>query len=508
MSSRGSAWPPGKPCSARLRAGVGRCAAALLALALPVGAGAQSTTPVEDQRWAFSSTISQLHSDNFLLISPDTPGDTVDSVSVGLLYGRSGERLGFSGYGRASGNYYQTFSQYNQLSYGGGLGLSYRLSPTADLRFSQVASSGLYTPVLIGLGVALPQVRTDVARSALLATWHPGSRTTLTANGDFAYLHYSSDLSTLDAAQLPVDALILAGTIPAEQAEIGLSDLPTPVDASLLVLSALAGEGVTRRQLNLVTYHAGLQAEQTLTDRLTGAAQVGYRALDYGTPGVVRGGQLDAGASLRLGLGPSTNASLQYAYQQNRAQVPTVATHTGLLQVEGDLSPRLKIDASFGVGVASRAGLPSSSGTSWLGGLGLSGRHRRTRYDARYGRSLYQAFGFGRNYLTDYASVFVDQRLTRRLSGRLDARYRRSQDVFAQQFFFESQVYRVSAGYRLQRRTVLGGYYSYRVIDRGAELPVIRKLGVGLLARLRPGLEVIRAGSAAPSERAAAASRA
>jgi hypothetical protein len=451
-----------------------------LALALPVVAEAQPTAGrMEDQRWSFSTTFSRFHTDNFFLVSPDTPGDTVNSLSAGLLYGRSGERLAFSGYGRVSGNYYQTSNQYNRLNYGGGYGLSYRPAPTASVSFSQVASSGFYTPLLIGLGVALPQVQTDLFRSKLLATWHPGPRTTLAADGDFTYLHYSSDLSTLDAAQLPQDVLILAGTIPPEQAEIGLPDLPTPVDASLVALAALSAEGVRRRQLNLVTFRAGLRAEQMLTDRLSATAQLGYRGLDYGSSSLVSGGQLDSGASLRLGLGPGTSASLQYTYQQNRAQVPVVSTQTTLLQVEHDLRPHLKIDASFGIGVSSQAGFATSSGTSWLGGGGLSGRHRRTRYGAHYGRSVYQAFGFGRNYLTDSASVTVDHTITKRLSGGVDARYRRSQDVFAQRFFFDSQIYRASAGYRVQRRTIVGGFYSYRIIDRGAEFPTVKSSAWG-----------------------------
>ncbi len=454
-----------------------------LVLALPVAVEAQPTaTPVEDQRWSFSTTFGRFHTDNFFLVSPETPGDTINTLSTGLLYGRSGKRLGFSGYGRVSGNYYQTFTQFNRLNYGGGFGLAYRPSRTASFSFGQAASSGFYAPLLIGLGVALPQVRTDVVRSVMLATWHPGPRTTLAADGEFAYLHYSSDLSTLDAAQLPLDTLILTGTIPPEQAEVGFLDLPTPVDASLVALAALSAEGVRQRRLDLVTYRAGFRAEQMLTDRLSGSAQVGYRGLDYGTPGILSGGQLDSGASLRLGLGPGTSASLQYTYQQNRAQVPTVATHTAMLLVEHDLREHLKIDASFGVGISSRAGQASSSGTSWLGGLGLSGQYRRTHYDAAYGRSVYQAFGFGRNYLTDYASVFVDHRFTKRLTGRLDARYRRSQDVFAQRFFFDSQIYRVSAGYRVERRTVVGGWYSYRIIDRGSEFPVIKSSTWGFSA--------------------------
>jgi hypothetical protein len=457
-----------------------RILAACLALALPVVARAQpAAIQVEDQRWALSTTFGRFHTDNFFLISPDTPGDTINNLSVGLLYGRTGERLSFSGYGRVSGNYYESYNLYNQLNYGGGLGLSYRPSPTSTFSFSQVASSGFYAPLLINLGVFLPQVHTDAFRSALVATWHPGPRTTLTADGTFAYLHYSSDLSTLDAALVPQEALVLAGAIPPEQAEIGLADLPTPLDASLLVLSALSAEGVRQRQLSLTTFRTGFQAEQMLTDRLAGTAQIGYRGLDYGTTGLMSGGQLDSGASLRLALDPETTASLRYTYQQNRAQVPAVSTQTALLQVEHNLSPRLKVDASFGVGVSDQAGIAVPSGTSWLGGAGLSGRHRRTRYDVRYGRSVYQAFGFGRNYLTDYGSAFVEHAFTKRLSGRTDLLYRRSQDVFAQRFFFTSQIYRASASYRIQRRTLVGGFYSYRIIDRGDEIPVVKSSAWG-----------------------------
>ena len=469
---------PTPPQSRRVLLGRALALAAGLAFALPAAARAQPA-PVEDQRWAFTTTFGRFHTDNFFLISPDAPGDSIDSLSVSLLYGRTGERLSISGNGRVSGNYYETFNQYNQLNYGGGLGLSYRPSRTSSFAFSQVASSGFYAPLLINLGLFLPQIRTEALQSTLVATWHPTPRTTLTGDGNFSYLHYDSDLSTLDPALIPHDALVLAGAVPPGQAEIGLAGLPTPLDATLVVLTALSAEGVRRQQLNLTTFRAGFQAEQALTDRLSAAVQIGYRGLDYGSPALVNGGQLNSGASLRLALDPKTTASLRYTFERNTAQVPAVSTQTALLQVEHDLSPRLKFDASIGIGFSDQTGAAQASGTSWLGGAGLAGRFRRTRWDVRYGRSVYQAFGFGRNYLSDYASAFVEHTFLKRLSGRVEAYYRRSQDVFAQSFFFTSQIYRGSLTYRIQRRTMVGGFYSYRVVDQGVAVPVIHSSAWG-----------------------------
>jgi len=434
---------------------------------------AQTVSPVEDQRWAFSATLGRFQTDNFFLISPDAPGDSVDTVSVGLLYGHSGARLAYSGYGRASLNYFERFNQHNRINYGGGAGLTYQISPTARISASQVASSGFYAPLLLELGVFVPQVRVNAFRSAVAATWQPGPRTTFTADGSFLHLDYSSDLSTLDPALIPHDALALAGALPPEQAAIDLEGLATPLDASLVVLSALSAEGVRQNQLELTTFRAGLQVEQALTQRLSGTAQVGYRGLDYSTAGLASGGQLDSGASLRLALGTGTDTTLRYTYEQNRAQVPAVTNQTVLLEVEHDLTPRVKVEASVGLGASDQVGVVEPSGTSWLGGVGVSGRLRRTHYDLHYGRTLFQAYGFGRNYLTDYGSGFIEHRFAKRLTGRVDLYYRRSEDIFARSFFFVSQAYRASASYRVQRRTLIGGFYSYRIVDQGSGVPVI-----------------------------------
>ena len=436
-------------------------------MGVPLPAEAQGK---EAQRWSFSATVGESHISN-LLLSPEELADTVDTMSVGLMYGRQSDRLSLSAYGRISGKRFRTFDQFNGLNYGGGFGASYRPSSTATFSFSQAASSGFYTPLLFGLGVQLPQVRADVLRTTGSGTWRASPRTTVKLDGEFAYLSYRSEVSTLEASQLPVDTLALAGLLPPEEAGIGLTGLPTPVDSSLVALGALAAEGVTRERLDLLTYRAGLQVSEALTPRTSGSLQVGYRGLDYSQTDLQNGGQLDVGAGIRQSLGPATNASLQYTYQKNTAQVPAVSTQTLLMQAEHDLGPHLKVDASAGIGFTGTAGLTSSSGSSFLGGVGVSGRYRRTRFDARYGRSIFQALGFGRNYVSDYASASVNHVFTKRLVGRLGADYRHSKDPLALQYAFTSQAYWGSARYRIQRRTVVSLDYVLRRIELGANQP-------------------------------------
>jgi hypothetical protein len=454
--------------------------AALLVLALPVVSWAQlGPSPVEDELWAFSTNVGRFQTDNLLLSSSESPGDSVNVVSVALLYGRSRPRQSFSAYGRVSGDFYDTFNQYSQLNYGGGLGLSLSPSRTSTFHLSVAASSGSYAPVLLSLGVAVPEIQTDAVSASLLSSWHPGPRTTLTADGSFAYIHYSSSLSTFEAALVPQNALVLTGVASPEQAEIGLSNLPTPVDASLVALALLSSEGARLKELTLTTFRTGFTAEQMLTDRLSASAQVGYRGLDYGTAALVNGGQLDSGLSLRLALSTRTSTTLRYTYQKNSAQLPAVSTQTAMLFVEHDASPHLKLDASFGLGSSDRVDVGVPSGSSLLGGAGLSGSYRRTRYDAHYSRSLNQAYGFGRNYLTDYATAFVEQTFSKRFTARADLLYRRSQDVYLPVFTFTSQIYRASASYRIERRTHVGVFYSYRIIDYGNFAPTIKSSAWG-----------------------------
>ena len=445
-----------------------------LALALAaqaLAAEAQVSRPmVEAERWAFTATVGQFHMDNLLLLGPDDPGDTVDTVSTGLLYGRTSPRHGLSVSGRISANRYWNFSQSSRISYGGGIGAFVVPSPTLKLTFGGYGSRGFYAPLLIGLGVQAPGVRADSARATAAAEWQLTTRTMVLINGDLGYINYASEVSDLDPAELPLDALIVAGVVPPEQGEIGIEGLPTPVDSSLIALGALASEGVRRASLRLLTYRGGVVLTQTLSPKLTLSIPLGYRALDYNRIGLQGGGQFDTGLGFRRSLGPSSNVSVLYTYQRNGAQIPTVTTQTALLQGEHELSTHLKIDASIGAGWTTTDSFATSSGTSLLGGVGISGRARRTTYDLHYGRSTYQALGFGRNYLTDYASAYVDQRLAKRLGARLEARYRHSSEALLGQYAFTTQFYGLSAQYRIERRTLASAYYYFRRLDRPGEL--------------------------------------
>jgi hypothetical protein len=443
---------------------------ALGLLALPLAAEAQLFRPrVEVSRWAFTATVGQFHTENLYLLSSDGPGDTIDTVSAGLLYGRTTPRYALSAYGRISGNHYWNFSQSSRINYGGGFGASFSPSRTLTLTLGQAGSSGFYAPLLIGLGVQYPGVRADSLRTTLAADWQATPRTLLRVEGDLGYLRYSSEISDLDPSELPLDTLVLSGVLSPEQAEIGIDDLPTPLDSSLVALTALSAEGVRRGSLELLTYRAGLVLTQTLSPKLTLSVPFGYRKLDYSRTDFRDGSQFDTGLSFRRSLGTATSASLQYTYQRNQSQVPPVTTQTFLLQGEHEISSHFKFDASVGVGLTSAGSLPVDSGSSLLGGVGLSGRARRTTWDLRYGRSTYQALGFGRNYLTDYASAYVEQRLAKRLSARLEARYRHSRESLFGAYVFDTQYYGVLARYRIEKRTMASAYYYLRRVDRPVE---------------------------------------
>ena len=167
--------------------------------------------------------------------------------------------------------------------------------------------------------------------------------------------------------------------------------------------------------------------------------------------------------------------------------MPAVTTHTFMLQGEHEVSPHFKVDASVGVGLTNAGPLPVSSGTSLLGGLGLSGRARRTTWDLRYGRSTYQALGFGRNYLTDYASASLEHRLAKRLTGRLEARYRHSRESLIGAYAFDTQHYGTSARYRIQKRTLAAAYYYWRRLTRSIRVTFRARCGASPSSMAGPG---------------------
>ena len=120
------------------------------------------------QRWVFTTTVGQSHFDNLLLL-PDIPGDTLNTVATSLLYGRASPRFGLSVSGQVSANRYWEFSQSSQLNYGGGIAASLTPSPKLKLSLGLSANQGFYAPLLLGLGVQAPGTRADSANATVAA---------------------------------------------------------------------------------------------------------------------------------------------------------------------------------------------------------------------------------------------------------------------------------------------------------------------------------------------------
>ena len=195
------------------------------------------------------------------------PGDTIDTVSAGLLYGRSSPRSRPLGLRAGLGKPLLELQpeQPHRLRRRGRSLLQPLTDPVPHLRAG--GELGLLRAPPHRSGCPVPGVRADSLRTNAAADWQATPRTRLRIDGDVGYLHYASEISDLDPSELPLDALVLAGVVSPEQAEIGIEDLPTPIDSSLVALRALSAEGVRGGSLNLLTFRGGVVLTQNLSPR-------------------------------------------------------------------------------------------------------------------------------------------------------------------------------------------------------------------------------------------------
>jgi hypothetical protein len=431
---------------------------AALAALICVGQAPLARAEGASRTWILSGTFRQIHSANLFPFFENGPGDVIGSPSVSLAYQRTVATTSMSASASAYALRYGEQTQYNRAGGAFVLGGSHRFSRRARTGLSLGVNSGLATESLYLSRTLFPQVDVSGKRGAAHLSYDI-SRTTI-ATVDFSA--YASHFS----ASIPIPGLSVDPTLVPPAFFPGLTEpaLAGPIgplaqiDPGLFALSILGSEGLIAGESDLRLFGGGFGLTHSFSPVLSATGWVGYSRINLLSSRTLEGGRLDMRGTLSRRFGPSTRLSLAYANERNRARVPEVTNQTFVLQADKAFNENVEFSASLGYGAL---GSPLSSlGGTLLGGVGLTSRRGSNSLAIRYDRTTFQAFGLGRNQVSDVGYVHIGRSLSRRLTAWLDGRLRDSRDPFEGTFSVRMQSYGTGLSYRFHERTQLGTDYN------------------------------------------------
>jgi hypothetical protein len=202
---------------------------------------------------------------------------------------------------------------------------------------------------------------------------------------------------------------------------------------------------------------------------------------EFPDPASPQGGSLLVFATaLAPRLNQNDSLVLGYDFQRSETGGRHAGTHGLSLGWSRIIGRRLAASASAGV---SRFQLVTDSTKGWAfrSAAGLSAVFRRSALDAQYTRSIDQAFGFGRDRLSDIVSAGYTVRASRRVRLRAGGVMGLTRDPRDPSFRFVTQTATGALSYTLGRRIDLVTAYDFSRNDPEAGLAVSRHVfGVSL----------------------------
>lgn len=445
--------------------------AALIVL-LPFAAPKAQGQDVE--RWSFVGALSASRATNLFLAPGGGSGETIGGLSLTLSYLRSRQRSRLLASAWALGLGYQKLDQLDTANAGLALDGNWSFTRTARLRYTQSFARGFNPDRLYGKGVLLPQFDVTSSASRLGFSWDATPSTTLDLSGDADWIRYDSALPT-SSTQLGVDTFPeqaarpgLEGAVKPPLSRTGSAEPPpllTAPDNTLYVLNLVSLEGVLASRLTVWTYRVGAGLSHEFSPKTQGGLSLAYRESRYDSvrPAgdfVERTGLASLGLHVHRQLGTTLGGALSYTLQRNTIR-PLVTTHNVTGQLDKRFSERFQMDGSLGASYWSgEAAVPSGWGV--VGDVGGSLRFERASALARVSRSVYQALGFGRVLTTDFAYLSASGVPAKRILVGAYAGYRHSSDNLDRSFSFQNGFVGAFAGWRVGKRTTLGGSWAWR----------------------------------------------
>jgi len=233
--------------------------------------------------------------------------------------------------------------------------------------------------------------------------------------------------------------------------------------APLLTADGLLYPLTTTRTNDLA---GGLTYQLTNRTSLTLSARHTYAGF-ASTPGLTNGWQFRTSASLARQLTATDSVRVSYSYRYSDfPDQPIKNTDTNSLTAgwTRQVSQRFSFSADAGVSHLHRANATSQYG--FVADAALTKQLQRGSISLQYSHGFNQAYGFGRDRVSDTVGLAYARSLTRDLSATLAAIYGRSRDPFDPLFGFDTQNYRLGLQYLLARGWTLGGSYAWLYRDQ------------------------------------------
>ena len=229
--------------------------------------------------------------------------------------------------------------------------------------------------------------------------------------------------------------------------------------------SALLIEGGILLPLSrALTSRTAARLRQTLNPVLGLEARVQYDYVDFATPTLADGDQLDSELAMNRRFGERHSASLSYSFLSSASGgQPRLNYHSAYLGGSKRLSLTTTASANLGA-----TALPQPDG-SWrvipsaLAHLSALNARTRLHVDARYEHRASQAFGLGQDRIADIASLALQRPFGRKWTSDIGLNYTLSKDTGGQAATFHYNTLSVDASmaYRATRRLSLDLGYSY-----------------------------------------------
>ena len=464
----------------------------LLVYVLPNGAGAQ----VRPSQWALSIDFQEVgrKDSGFVTDGLDDEFFVADSLGAAVSFDRRTPRGHFSLFSRGAAVVFRDFREFDDFNYSGALSGSRQLSLHTTFSFREAFSSGLDLARLSSLGFSNPRLDAKTVAGEVGLAHRVSPRTTTFVSFGHDWLSFVS-LQSIDASQFVLDPT------PPGNDETGLppegveedpggqtpngspppgENFPMTPDGQDFVLDVLSSEGLELPQQSALSGRLTAGISTRLSPRATafGSVNYGWREF-FDSPGRASGPYYGGTAGISRLFDRSDRLFANYRYGRNDASSPSTTTQTlsgGWSRLLGD---QLNVYLSGGASYFQSTPQTDPGRTSLFVATGISHSSENTSFSGRYQRSIRQALGFGRSFLTDNASATLSQAIGRRLRATASAGYTLGQDLLEPESRPSAFRYGGEVSYRVVNAISVGGRYlvsENTFLRAGEELSLERSL--------------------------------
>lgn len=221
-------------------------------------------------------------------------------------------------------------------------------------------------------------------------------------------------------------------------------------------LRALDVEGLPLPTSSLDNAATTLSLQQQLSQHWQFSLGGSFTWRQYDDPSLTGGEQAGGSAQLGRTLGKHTTMFLGYGYSSSWFDEGKARAHQALLGVQRQVARGVNFQLAGGVGY-----LESTEAFYPAGNARLSANGRRSSFALAYGRDFGQAFGYGRQMISDVASVSFGWTPARRLSFNAGYNFGYRRDPADEAYTIRSHVASAGFGWQVVKGLSFGGSYGW-----------------------------------------------